>query len=81
MALLNHRRTVAGRTGPVSDKPVVDGPAPVEMQNQAQQPADPQQAYRQPPQDSPYENQQSYPVEQPQQAYAVPENREPHQQV
>jgi hypothetical protein len=73
MALLNHRRTTAAGTGPVSDKPVIDGP--VEMQNQ-QQPAYPQQAY-QPPvahQDSPYEtttaattNQQAYPVQHEQQ--------------
>ncbi|KAH8904641.1 hypothetical protein BR93DRAFT_930101 [Coniochaeta sp. PMI_546] len=64
LALLSHRKTTAGTTtGPISDKPVVDGPAPLEMQSQ--QPAYPQQAYQAPPpQDSPY---QTYPVDQQQQ--------------
>lgn len=79
LALLSHRKTAAGTTtGPISDKPVVDGPAPYEMQNQQQQPAYPQQAYQAPHQDSPYETQQAYPVDhqqQPQQVYHTGEQQ------
>lgn len=79
MAFLSHRRTTAGHTGPISDKPVADGPAPVEMQNQTQTqpPAYPQQTYQAPHMDSPYEQQQqqTYPAEHPQQAYHTGEQQ------
>jgi hypothetical protein len=75
MALLSHRKTATGHTGPVSDKPVIDGP--VEMQNQ--QPAYPQQTYQAPPMDSPYQSQQAYAGEH-QQTYPVEHQQQQPQQ-
>ncbi|KAB5536212.1 hypothetical protein GE09DRAFT_1249905 [Coniochaeta sp. 2T2.1] len=83
LSLLSHRKTAAGTAGPVSDKPIADGPMPVEMQNQ--QPAYPQQTYAQQQQplhqDSPYETQQTYPVDHQQQQSYPAEHHQQQQQT